>query len=51
MDKDFKIFIEKAEKILAGCPSFATKNDKIAMLNRKFRLNKKESEIFLKVLK
>jgi len=49
--KDLDIFVQKAAMIIAEAPYNARKEDKIALLNRKFRLNRKDSEILLKVLK
>ena len=47
--KQIERILEKAEKIIDGVPIFASDRDKIAMLNRKFRLDieidKMEKEI------
>ena len=51
MKKDFDMFVEKAAEIISKAPPYANKSDKIAMLNRNFRLNKKESELLLKKIK
>jgi len=51
MEKNFFIFVEKAKKILADAPDHTNKHDKIALLNRKFRLGKKESRLLLEMVK
>ena len=48
MGNVFDMFVKKAAKILAEAPPYANKGDKIAMLNQKFRLNRKESRLLLK---
>lgn len=43
--------IEKAKMILADAPHYANNNDKVAMLNRKFRFDKVDGKNILKILK
>jgi hypothetical protein len=47
MEEKFRLFVEKAGKIVADLPIYAREEDKIALLNRKFRLGRKEAEVLL----
>ena len=49
--KELNRFLEKAEKILADAPIFANDKDKMALLTRKFRLEKSDGKIILRLLK
>ena len=51
MENGYKRFVEKAESIIADCPKYATDDDKVAILNRKFRLGRQEARDLLKTLK
>lgn len=48
MESEFKMFVEKAARIIAKAPPYANKHDKILMLNQRFRLGKTESRVLLK---
>lgn len=50
MEKKFEVFVKKAARILADAPFYASKRDKVMLLNQKFRLDKKDSELLLKEL-
>jgi len=48
MEREFETFVEKARKIIADAPRYALKRDKVALLNKRFRLGKKECNVLLK---
>ena len=50
MERNFRVFVDKAAKIIADAPYYANKHDKIRMLNQKFRLGKKESRLLLRAI-
>ncbi len=47
MKDEFKRIVEKGDKILADVPIYASKKDKINILNQKFRLGKDGCELIL----
>jgi hypothetical protein len=47
MEKKFRIFVEKAGKIISDCPDYFREEDRISALNQKFRLGREEAKMLL----